>query len=175
MLAKNPEAHLNVSYRQMFTPILAFMGDQMNGMDPACLAHFAETFFFKVVQSGFHSIAPHPSLGDTKARVLAVVNSTMSAATRPSFAKDYQLDMEFIQRNEARVKQRDVGAYYLPTGNDDNHAGEKKRGEKRDHSNPPPPRLDPKQPSPDKRLKQAAAAGGGAAARPQPRTPAEPT
>ena len=137
MLSKHPEAHLHVSYKQMFTPILAFMGDQMNGMDPACLAHFAETFFFKVVQSGFHSIAPHPSLGDTKARVLAVVNSTMSAATRPSFAKDYQLDMEFIQRNEARVKQRDVGAYYLPTGNDNNHAGEKKRGEKRDHSNPP--------------------------------------
>ena len=161
MLAKHPEAHLHVKYKQMFTPILAFMGDQMNGMDPACLAHFAETFFFKVVHSGFHSIAPHPSLGDTKSRVLAVINATMSAVTRPSFAKDYQLDMEFTQRNEARVKQRDVGAYYLPTGNGDDHGGAKRRGEKRDLSNPPPPKPDSKHPSPDKKAKPTATGGGG--------------
>jgi hypothetical protein len=162
MLAKHPEVHLHVSYKRMFTPVLAFMGDQMNGLDPACLAHFAETFFFKVIQNGFHSIAPHPSLRDTKARVLTVVTSTMSAVDRPSFAKDYQLDMDFIQRNEARVKQRDVGAYYLPAGTEDAHTGETKRGGKRDLSNPPLPKADPKLPSPDKKPRPAAAGGGGA-------------
>jgi hypothetical protein len=138
------------------------MGDQMNGLDPACLAHFAETFFFKVIQNGFHSVAPHPSLRDTKARVLTVVTSTMSAADRPSFAKDYQLDMDFIQRNEARVKQRDVGSYYLPAGTEDAHTGETRRGGKRDLSNPPLPKADPKLPSPDKKPRPAAAGGGGA-------------
>jgi hypothetical protein len=150
------------------------MGNQMNGMDSGCLAHFAETFFFKVVQNGIHSIAPHPGLGDTKARVLAVVNTTMSAAIRPFFAKDHKHEMEFNQRSEARVEQRDQGAYYLPTGNDDDHAADRRRGEKRDHSVPPPSpsrRLDQKLSSPDNRPKQATGAGGGAAARPQTKNP----
>ena len=55
-----------------------------------------------------------------------------------------------------------MGAYYLPTGNGDDHGGAKKRGEKRDHSNPPPPKVDPKQPSPNKKPKLAAAGGGRA-------------
>ena len=164
LLSKHPEAHLHVSYRQMFFPVLEFMGNQMNGMDSGCLAHFAETFFFKVVQNGIHSIAPHPGLGDTKARVLAVVNTTMSAAIRPFFAKDHKHEMEFNQRSEARVEQRDQGAYYLPTGNGDDHAADRRRGEKRDHSVPPPSpsrRLDQKLSSPDNRPKQATGAGGG--------------
>ena len=117
LLADHPEVLFHVSYVDMFAPVLLFMSNCMNGLEPKALAHFVEVLFFNVFQNGFYALAPDTGLAETKQKVQAVVSTTMAATRRPDFAVTYMQNMAHAQGVEARARNRvNIGAERLATG-----------------------------------------------------------
>ena len=52
LLADHPEVQFHTSYVDMFSPVLSFMSNCMNGLEPKALAHFVEVLFYIVFQFG---------------------------------------------------------------------------------------------------------------------------
>jgi len=117
LLADHPEVMFHTSYADMFAPVLLFMSNCMNGLEPKALAHFVEVLFFNVFQNGFYALAPHTGLAETKQKVQAVVSTTMAATRRLDFAVTYMQNMAHAQGVEARARNRvNIGADRLATG-----------------------------------------------------------
>ena len=86
LLADHPEVLFHVSYLDRFAPVLSFMSNCMNGLEPIALAHFVEVLFFNVFQNVFYALAPDTGLTETKQKVQAVISAAVAATRRPGFA-----------------------------------------------------------------------------------------
>ena len=118
LLEDHPESRFHISYVDMFAPVLSFMSNCMNGLEPKALAHFVEVLFYNIFQFGFYALAPHTGLSETKQRVQSVITTAMASTRRTDFAVTYMLqNMAHAQGVEARARNRvNTGAERLATG-----------------------------------------------------------
>jgi hypothetical protein len=117
LLEAHPEFRFHVPYVDMFAPVLSFMSNCMNGLEPKALAHFVEVLFYNVFQLGLYALAPHTGLTETKQRIQCVITNTMESTRRTDFAVTYMQNMAHAQGVEARARNRvNTGAERLATG-----------------------------------------------------------
>ena len=117
LLEDHPESRFHISYVDMFAPVLSFMSNCMNGLEPKALAHFVEVLFYNVFQFGFYALAPHTGLSETKQRVQSVITTAMASTRRTDFAVTYMQNMAHAQGVEARARNRvNTGTERLATG-----------------------------------------------------------